>query len=53
MEPSINFSINKYKQDSEEYIGYDELTYESIYEEGEWVLSTNSLYFRTALSIHF
>ena len=53
MEPSINFSFNKYKQDTEEYIGYSEVTNENIYEDGESVLSTNSLYFRTALSIHF
>ena len=53
-EPSIKLSLNKYKQEREDYyIGYDNILNQSIYEDGDYIVSSNSLQFNTSISINF
>jgi hypothetical protein len=53
LEPSVNFALNRYTQEQEVYIGYDPNTWNSIYEDQDYAVSTNAFYFKIAASIYF
>ena len=54
LEPSLNFALNKYKQEEEVYIGNTgSPNFDSIYDDQEKVVSTNAFYIKVAASMYF